>query len=197
MVIFAAEYRYSGPNFDEFNGSYSSADRVTGSFTTASLLPDSMVHQDITALVTSYQFTDGKQTFTEANSSMLTFAIGTDSRGNPATWAITLWETPITSTFGGSVNVIETFFTTGESGFSQEFGWQDGVCGNTAANVCISAASNGTNSGSFNAFTPNQAQGSWQGGRPQLVPTLSWYSLLVLLLCMVSFAYFRLNKYKQ
>ena len=57
----AATYTYSGGNFVDVLGDYTTMMRVTGQFTVAVPLAPNLPFTDITALVTSYSFGDGVQ----------------------------------------------------------------------------------------------------------------------------------------
>jgi len=196
-VVNAADYFYSGPNFQDAAGVYTTNDRITGTFTTANLLADNLPERtDITSLVESYQFSDGHQVLTESNSTIIQFYIGTDNYGKPTTWAITFWESPVTGTPGDPVNIVETTYTTGPNGLQQDQGSQDAICGEVINGTCSSANSDGTNSGLYLVFAPNQGAGNWRGGRPIIIPTLTTYGLFAMLLLMMAVGFRTLRKVK-
>jgi len=193
----AAEYFYTGPSFQEAAGVYTTNDRISGTFTTADLLADNLPEStDITSLVESYQFSDGHQVFTESNSTIIQFKVGTDYYGKPTTWGITLWESPVTGTQDDLVNIVETAYTTGPNGLQQDQGSQDATCGQVTNGTCSSASSDGTNSGVYLVFAPNQGAGNWRGGRPIIVPTLTTYGLFAMLLLMMAVGFRSLRKVK-
>jgi hypothetical protein len=70
---------------------YSLTDNVSGSFTVAAALGDSMSFTDITSNVTSFSFSDGVQTLTNLSALPdVTFEVGTDASGNIDAWFINL-----------------------------------------------------------------------------------------------------------
>lgn len=96
-LALATTYTFTGPVYDLVGGTYTTAMSVKGSFTTASPLPPNLAGDPIgpgagTQLVTSWSFSDGRQTFTNANSVVLdagpggsggqAFAVQTDETGN-------------------------------------------------------------------------------------------------------------------
>jgi hypothetical protein len=94
-------YTYTGNYFQDATAlPYTTADRVTGSFTIATLDPDlqgiypSYYYQVLFPL--SYSFSDGVQTLTSANST-LDLDVTTDSSGSITAWAIELCATAINS----------------------------------------------------------------------------------------------------
>ena len=120
----AAIYQYAGDNYtDIFNdappaGTYTTSMSVTGSFTLAS--PLAMGETDISGLVTSYVFNDGRSTLTEGNSQLAegsTFFV--DGVGDITTWSLKIWEINLAA--GDWVPII-TLYTT----FDQA---NIGVCG--------------------------------------------------------------------
>lgn len=179
----ATTYTYTGPQFDQAFGSYTTMDRVTGSFTTADPLPDNLGNGDISNLVQSYEFNDGVQTLDESNSTIIVFNVSTDSLGNPSTWSITVWAAPVTTMDGGPVQGIGTTYTPGEMGLIQEDGFLDGICfeNNGPGGQCSGASFEGTNSGGFFQVAPSAPAGRWLGGRIRVIPTLNILGLSLLI----------------
>src|SRR5256885_11841673 len=88
-------YRYEGRPFVEFLGSYTAADRITGSFTVADgfvVIPTSG-GANFNGGIVSYSWTDGHQILTEANSTG-TFRLTFDGCG---TGGACLWDIRIGS----------------------------------------------------------------------------------------------------
>jgi PEP-CTERM motif len=81
-------YTYTGSPFTEFTGTDFIGDHIQGSFEVVQPLPDNIDYPPITPV--SYSFSDGPQTFTNANSTIDGFYLQTDSSGNIIGWAITL-----------------------------------------------------------------------------------------------------------
>jgi len=91
-------YSYTGDTFGfdsdccgYASSPYTLSDNVSGSFTLAAALGDSMSLTDITPDVTSFSFSDGVQTLTNASGLPdITFEVGTDASGNIDAWFINL-----------------------------------------------------------------------------------------------------------
>jgi hypothetical protein len=89
----ATTYQYVGNNFDTITdndpptGTYTTAMRVTGSFTVSAPLA-TMGLTDIRASVLSYSFSDGRGTYTESNSSIDEFDVAIDGSGQITNWQV-------------------------------------------------------------------------------------------------------------
>lgn len=190
----AVTYNYTGPNFTNVNGSYTTSNNITGTFEIPNALTANMGYTDISGLVTSYQFTDGLQTLTQNNSYPVRFHVATDATGLPNQWTISLYENQVTR--GNIVNIVETFYEQGT--LAQDLGWQDANCTeNLGPNgQCSGANSLGTNSGVYFVVAPTNSVSNWSGGVPRIIPTLSIFSLslMVLFLGLVGFLFIRKQK---
>jgi hypothetical protein len=103
----AETYTYTGNDFQSATSPYTLSDFVSGFFTLASPLGDSLALGAITP--TSYSFSDGVQTFSSASPpSGVTFKVGTDASGNIDAWVIDLQS---------GVNVISTTTTPNQEDF--------------------------------------------------------------------------------
>ena len=82
LPVQAATYSYTGTTYDLISNNktctigncpatYTAAMRVTGSFTTASPLAANLSNVDVSALVTSYSFTDGINTIANSDPNAL------------------------------------------------------------------------------------------------------------------------------
>jgi hypothetical protein len=108
-------YTYVGDRFTYATGIYAPGDRVTGSFDlSGSFVPDltGVGIKNISGFVTSYDFTDGHQTLTQANSTAI-FHVGFNLDGTPVVptdggGINNGWEVVITTSTGG--------ITTGDTG---------------------------------------------------------------------------------
>ncbi len=91
-----AIYSYTGNNFNEITndnppaGSYDTTMSVTGSFTVVAPLLNLSASTDISALVLSFSFNDGRQTLDHTNTSTAGFFLSTDVNGLPLIWGIEL-----------------------------------------------------------------------------------------------------------
>jgi hypothetical protein len=92
-------YTYTGNNYTTIEdptlpaGSYTTSMRLTGSFTLANSLPGGLTNETIknglTGIVLDYSFTDGRNTFTAANSGAgASFLVSTDATGAITDWTI-------------------------------------------------------------------------------------------------------------
>lgn len=75
-------YSYTGPTFYFASGApYSTANSITGSFTTAAPLAANLSDSNISANITAFSFTDGVATRTLANTVICRFLVSTDASG--------------------------------------------------------------------------------------------------------------------
>lgn len=107
---FATTYTYTGNNFDSIRdttaigGQYNTSQSVQGSFDLAFTLPANQTSLDVSALVTSFSFTDGRQTFTDASTlSREFFNVSTDATGQ-----ISMWRVVLESTSNNPLDAIDT-----------------------------------------------------------------------------------------
>jgi len=121
-----ARYLYTGNNFADVQGSYTVADRVTGSFTVPTPMPaGSSYPTDISTQVASFAFSDGHQTLHDGNAILQVFLVGTDGGGNITSWAIEIWRAPIPTSLGALMDGIHTAAI---GLLVQDVGYQDGLC---------------------------------------------------------------------
>lgn len=88
-------YNYTGNNFTSvFAPGYTTSDKITGTLTLSGPLPDSLsILTNETALVTSYSFTDGVNSFGPGccdSGNQTIFEFMTDASGNITNWIVTL-----------------------------------------------------------------------------------------------------------
>jgi hypothetical protein len=107
----AETYTYTGNAFESATSPYTLTDFVSGFFTVASPLGDSLALGSFTP--TSYSFSDGVQTFSSASPPSVTFKVGTDASGNINAWFISLTS---------GVNVISTATTPNQEDFGTSGG---------------------------------------------------------------------------
>jgi hypothetical protein len=86
---------YTGNNFTSvFAPGYTTSDKITGTLTLSSALPDSLTTlTDETALVIAYSFSDGVTTFSTGccdTGNQTIFEFTTDASGNILDWIVTL-----------------------------------------------------------------------------------------------------------
>ena len=86
-------YDYVGNNFNSLGeseppiGDYDSTMRVTGSFSVSAAIESTSL-TDITELLTSFSFSDGRSTLTDQNTTFSSFLVAVDSLGNITEWDI-------------------------------------------------------------------------------------------------------------
>jgi len=130
----AETYTYTGQDFESATLPYTLSDFVSGFFTVASPLGDSLPLGTFTP--TSYSFSDGVQTFSSASPPSVTFKVGTDASGNINAWFISLTS---------GLNVISTATTPNQEDFGET---SVGTASNLFAEGSWQASSGGGGGGS-------------------------------------------------
>ena len=104
MSANAANISFSGPNFDDTGGSYTTSQRVQGQLNTSGTLPGGLNSANIAGQVISYSFTDGSQTLTQSNSQIIAALISTNTTGAVTGLVLTIWSESgeITKGVGGN-----------------------------------------------------------------------------------------------
>jgi hypothetical protein len=200
----AETYTYTGPNYHTANPPYTTDIGITGSFTTSSAIPPNSVDFDLRPIATSWSFSDGVNTQTEANSGL---------------WDIAGAFPPIASTDadGNITSIIFLLFnpaTPHEVGIAfDQFQIRSDVPSAMAANnlICTGLTDDWCSSFTWDAeetpdFPSGTAElGTWQTGpsdpptpppgRPQAtaVPTMTTYSLALTMIGMLLVAF----RYRQ
>jgi hypothetical protein len=82
----AVTYTYTGNTF-LYIGGVGGVSHVSGSFDVSSALTANTTYSNLSGVITSYDFTDGRTTWTSSSSSPIEFAITTDAHGI-ASWQI-------------------------------------------------------------------------------------------------------------
>ena len=166
-VASATTYTYVGSTFNFTGGSgYTTSGSITGSFTTAAPLPTDMALTDIgpapggSNLVTGWSFTDGLNTYTQANSIpfgdlFAYFRVQTDSFGNISQFYIELSGPLPPNSLNDPMHVI-SMISSG-AGSAQSQGVDGALCTTVTAGVCtaVGPGPNYGDSTSSGAFTPN------------------------------------------
>jgi hypothetical protein len=114
-------YTYTGNDFTFAQPpTYSKSDSVSGYFTLASPLGDSLVDYSFTPTI--YSFTDGVQTFTNASPpSTVTFAVDTDLSGNISEWYVFL-QNPDPGSTTSQTYTVETGYGSDVTALTRDFG---------------------------------------------------------------------------
>jgi hypothetical protein len=114
-------YDYTGLDFTNYNGAFTSADSVNGSFTLDAPLAD-----DLTTLTTidptSFSFSDGVNTISNTSFDLMDdlFQVETDGSGNITAWSISLVAGP--GGFGGENEIYST--STYDQGIDDEYEYE-------------------------------------------------------------------------
>ena len=155
-------YTYQGNNFASVSPPYTTAMSVSVSFQVASTLPASAT-TDVAPIVTAFNFFDGVEARTLADSSICQFSVTTNAAGQIVDWAILLREA------GGAdpQHSVETYLGTDLAGSVSP----NAACGVAALNPFASVTG---------------LPGFWSGGGPSTVevPTASQTGLMVLALAL-------------
>jgi len=107
---YAVTYTYTGANYTDANGAYTTAMRMTGIFTTSSPIPPNFAG-DISGIITSWSFSDGVQTINNTNGLFhpnFPPAATTDASGNLTSAKLLIHRVPISTTIGGTEDFIWT-----------------------------------------------------------------------------------------
>jgi len=196
----ATTYTYAGPNYGTFTNftsctvgpcaNYTASMSLHGSFTTASPLAAN-INTDITSLVTSYNFSDGVNTYSSANSNarIWTFQITTDGTGQitGALILVELWQTgssphavgsrvALTAIgVGGTPNLSYNNLNCTSVGVSPDSGVSD---------TCNSTATDSSSSEGFNTVA-----GAWSIAASN-VPALGEWGMICLAVLLVLCAWY-------
>lgn len=137
---YAETYTYTGLNFTDVEGAYTTDMSVTGSITTSSPIPPNSVNLDITPLITDWAFSDGVQTMSSANGDLLHQFVGpevpplsfsTDALGNIISADIIV-NLPQPTALGETLSMIYTV-----ASISTDSGVLDAVCIEVSNGLCI------------------------------------------------------------
>ncbi len=192
-AVYASTVPFPGPCGAGTCTNYTTAMSLTGSFTTAAPLGANLANVDIAALVTSFSFNDGINTYSSAdpNTRILSFHAATDSSGVPSSSMfldIEKWITGSTPHSGtdrysefdidSSVDVVNNLPCTGV-----------GTTGGTADTCTSGSGSDNSTSSASNGTAGVWAIAGGSGGgvvgfgatTPANVPTLSQWALLLLI----------------
>jgi len=118
----AETYIYTGKNYTNANGDYTTAMRITGSITTSSPIPPNSIDFDIRTIATSWSFFDGVQTISDADGVFHSFSafapkFTTDGDGNITQADVWVSDDPVAT----EVNQTNRYIATIASGFPSGF----------------------------------------------------------------------------
>lgn len=166
-------YQYRGRPFTTADPPYTLQNAISGSISIAGALPPNLPLTDISLLLQSLNYEDGVQTRTLADSDLCRFQVGTDGVGRIVDWRVSLRESPLPMV-GEPQSALDSAPIIDQGSVIPA---TPAICGNAVATVV------GSNSGG----------GTWLGGAPRSVPTLSAMALLGLMLSVGIMAAFRLR----
>jgi hypothetical protein len=176
---------------------YTSGMHPTGSFTTAAPLGPNLSNVDIAAMITSFSFSDGINTYTSPNGRIIDFHVYTDASGIPTNstfFDLQTWNT------GGPTHMSGDRFSIFSIDFSASVTNNDncstvGSSGGTA-DTCISSGGDANTSTASNA-----GSGVWiiAGGPPPPatnapVPTLSTWAMVALATLVTALGWLALRR---
>ena len=136
----AETYIYTGKNYTDANGDYTTDMRVTGSITTSAPIPPNSIKFDISDIATSWSFFDGVQSISNVDGVFHTFSafspkFTTDGDGNITKADLWVSDNPVATVVGQDNRYIATFPSTDLSvGFDHGVSLarctliQEGVC---------------------------------------------------------------------
>ncbi|SDU36734.1 IPTL-CTERM protein sorting domain-containing protein [Halopseudomonas salegens] len=183
----AVSYSYVGDTYTNADPPYTTADNLTGTFSTAAPIPPNF-SGDATALVTSLSFDDSVAVRTLADSTLCRFDIATDATGTIIDWALLIRQSDTGPT--ENQHSIETY----SGGLSIPDIDQAGFDFSTGNTDCSGIAL-----GPF-ATTPAAASDAWTDTRADAgeniasIPTLSAWSLLAMSMIMLCIGGFFANR---
>ena len=195
-----ATYEREGFGYTTLVGNYDDTMRISGQFETSINLID-QPFADVSQWVTSYSFSDGIQTLTQENSTIIRFSLDTNNLGRIGRYDIALWGTPVTNTTGEIVNGIELSLLPRENfpvGIIRDLGFSD-ACAVAGLTICeqVELKNNYAEYLDGGGVTPIIVPG-WTvalGPTPTVtpVPVNNVWFLLFLALCFI--AVLRLRRY--
>lgn len=186
---YATTYNFTGQNYTNVDGVYTTAMKITGSITTSIPIPPNSIQHDISGILASWSFFDGVQTINSTNGTLNPLwppAITTDSMGNITIGRFFFLVTPIATEVGQINSYISL-------GFGVD-GWEDQAKKDAECLVVENGFCKGHNSPNFGyGYTVVGVWNTEVAATP--IPTMSQQSLilLTLLLGMVGFARLRFS----
>ena len=187
----ATVYQYVGPNYASASSPYTTAQRVTGQFTTASPLAPNLPQASVLAQVTSYSFSDGVNSYasSDPNARVIEFKVATDAAGAISGWTVELdvWESGTSPHTAGdlvsSMNVIGAGDLVLDSANCSTVGTSvEGIGDSCTSTTGGSVASNLSSPGTWSIVATPVAPVA------VAVPTLSEWMTLALALLLASVA---------
>lgn len=181
----AETYTYTAPNYHTAAPPYTTAMAIAGSFTTSSPIPPSSIDFDLRPIVTSWSFSDGVNTQTEANSGLWDLAglfppiASTDADGNITSIIFMLFNPATPHTVGIVFDQLQI-----RSDGNTAFAANNLICTVLEDDWCTGFTWDTASTPDFPSATANL--GTWQTGPlaptaapPQVtaVPTMTMYSL--------------------
>ena len=180
--LLAEVYTYTGPNFTDVLGGYTTSMSVTASITTSAPIPPNQTGYDFNSLVTSWSMSDGVNTLQNGPDSYLYTLVDTDSAGHIVGGLVVgdylLSVPPITGDTGDQI------FTRSDPPVNR--GNDDKLCIADDGEQCTNY--------SYPSYGLVEAYGSWTGGtvlpvKPPVattsVPTLTTWALITLSMLIV------------
>ena len=139
----AVTYTFTGANFTNVFGAYTTAMRITGTLITSTPIPPNY-SGDLSGLLTSWSFNDGLQTINSANGVFhpnRSFSVGTDGSGNINSFEIFATRLPLGTAIGDLDNIIYLEFLGLHADIDTAcFSVSEGYCNNWSSSVAYAGA---------------------------------------------------------
>lgn len=185
----ATTYRYIGPDYTMFSGTFVAGEHVAGLFTTASPLAANLANVDVTAQVLSYRFSDGVNEYrsTDPNSRVRLFNVTTDAGGAIVGWHLIFdeWESGTTPHAAGDLaSSVGTYNVNGDAAVDTGTCLLVGTATNGVEDVCLNVGG-GTPLGVASVSGP---PGTWELSVAAPAPALSPGATMALLALLAAIA---------
>ncbi len=179
---YATIYTYTGENFDQVYGDYTTGMNVTGTIVTSSPIPPNSVDFDISPILTSWSFNDGMNTISSSNGKLVLFLpeFSTDAQGNIIKYFWAVANMGVAPVEGDPVEFMSLTDDV-EIGIA-DAGFTDVSCTDVIDDVCTSFFVDQP----FNYGSVYGQEGTWvtTNDSARSVPTLSQWSLILLALLL-------------
>lgn len=117
----AEEYTFTGLNYSASAGSYNSGMMLTGTIVTSSAIPANATNINIAGLIDTFSFSDGANTLTEANASLVGYfvipspLVSTDGDGEITDWLFVVRDLPLADALTETNILMTTFSVSGDT----------------------------------------------------------------------------------
>jgi len=119
--VAAEEYTSTGANYSTATGSYTTGMMLTGTIVTSSAIPANATDLDILGLIDSFSFSDGVNTLTEADATLVGYnvfpspRVSTDADGEITNWLFIALDLPLADALSETNTLMVIFGCVGYS----------------------------------------------------------------------------------